>query len=192
MPLMTIADLPSDLAGRSDAQRLLDAALSLAERFCRRSFAYEEDIVEAHDGGNFPEVWLRRVPVDEVTEVSVDGYEVTDYEFNAKSGRLWRGSGYCHQDNAAYFPAGAENVVVTYSGGYADGEFPGDLKYAVAEGVRGLAREQGRDGTLKSESFAGDWSWTAADGGAGEFDAFSTSAKSVLRKYRTSGRTAIG
>lgn len=191
MPLMTISDLPADLAGRSDAQRLLDAAIVLAERFCRRSFVFAEDIEEAFDGGNVPALFLKAVPVTAVTSVMVDGYEITDYTFNATTGRLWRGNGYSHPDLAPYFPAGHENIAVTYDGGYDTGECPSDLKYAISEGVRGLVREQGRDGTLKSETFSGDYSWTAADK-PGEFDAFSTSAKSILRKYRTSGNHVIG
>jgi hypothetical protein len=191
MPLMTTADLPADLAGRSDSQRLLDAAITLAERFCRRPFFYAEEIVETFDGMGGPSIFLKAVPIAAVTSVSVDGYEITDFEFNAATGRLWRGEGHCHPDNAPYFPFGHENIAVEYDGGYDTGECPGDLKYAIAEGVRGLGREQGRDGTLKSEMFSGDYSWTAADK-PGEFDIFSSSAKSILRKYRTSGNHVIG
>jgi hypothetical protein len=189
MPLMTTSDLPADLAGRSDSQRLLDAAIALAERFCRRPLAYAAGIDEVFDGMGSPSIFLKATPIAAVTSVSVDGYEITDYTFNATTGRLWRGEGYCHPDNAPYFPFGHENIVVEYNGGYQT--CPGDLKYAIAEGVRGLVREQGRDGTLKSEMFSGDYSWTAADK-PGEFDAFSTSAKSILRKYRTSGNHVIG
>ena len=189
MPLMTISDLPADLAGRSDAQRLLDAAIALAEQFCKRPFFYATAIDEVFDGGSQPAIFLKATPIAAVTWVTIDGRSILDYEFNATTGRLWRGTGHSHPDLAPYFPAGHENVAVRYNGGYQT--CPGDLKYAISEGVRGLVREQGRDGTLKSETFSGDYSWTAADK-PGEFDIFSSSAKSILRKYRTSGNHVIG
>lgn len=190
MPIMEITDLPADLAGRSDAQRLLDASISLAESFCKRSFAFAT-VTETHDGGNAHELWLKRCPVNSIDSVYANDYELTDYSFDAETGRLWRGAGYGHRRLSPLFPYGTENIAVTYSGGYVDA--PDDLVFAISEGVRGLVREESRDGTLQSESFAGHYSWTAADGvSADQFSAFSGSAKTILRKYRRSGRFMIG
>lgn len=189
MPIMETTDLPADLAGRSDAQRLLDASISLAESFCKRIFAFGT-ITETFDGGNGHEVWLSLCPIDSVTSVFANDYELTDYSFDAATGRLWRGYGYGHKRLSPPFPYGTENIAVTYSGGYLDA--PADLAFAISEGVRGLVREETRDGTLSGESFAGHYSWTGADTASDEFAAFSNSARTILRKYRRSGRFMIG
>mgnify|MGYP000317080665 CR=1 FL=1 len=190
MPIMEVTDLPADLAGRSDAQTLLTMSISLAESYCRWEFEYQTGIVEAHDGGNSSEVWLRKRPVTGVESVTANGYDITDFSFNAKTGRLWRGEGYSHPRLAPQFPYGQENVVVTYSGGIASA--PDDLKAAIIDGVRGIINEQGRDMTLKRESFAGDYSWEAADNAGDPFAVFSPSAKTLLGKYRRSGKHVIG
>lgn len=190
MQIMETTDLPADLAGRSDAQTLLTSAISLAEAFCRTEFGYDADIEEVHDGGNSSEIWLRRRPVAVVTSVTANGYEITDYSFNAKTGRLWRGYGYSHRRLAPEFPFGQENVVVVYSAGYTT--VPDDLKAAIIDGMRGIINEQARDMTIKKESFAGDYSWEAADDAADPFAVFSPSAKTLLRKYRRCGQNVIG
>ncbi len=190
MQIMEVTDLPADLAGRSDAQTLLTSAISLAEAYCRTEFGYEADIEEFHDGGNSSEIWLRRRPVTVVTSVTANGYEITDFGFNAKTGRLWRGNGYSHRRNAPDFPFGQENVVVVYSAGYTSA--PDDMKAAIIDGMRGVINEQARDMTLKKESFAGDYSWEAADGANDPLSVFSPTAKTMLRKYRRCGQNVIG
>jgi hypothetical protein len=190
MQIMEITDLPADLAGRSDAQTLLTSSISLAEALCRCEFGYEADIEEFHDGGNSSEIWLRRRPVTVVTSVTANGYEITDFSFNAKTGRLWRGNGYSHRRNAPDFPFGQENVAVVYSAGYTSA--PDDMKAAIIDGMRGIINEQARDMTLKKESFAGDYSWEAADGANDPLSVFSPTAKTLLRKYRRCGQNVIG
>lgn len=190
MQIMEVADLPADLAGRSDAQTLLTMAISLAESYCRTEFGFESGIEETHDGGNSSELWLRRRPVAAVASVSANGYEITDYSFNAKTGRLWRGNGYSHRTTAPHFPYGQENITVVYSAGYTSA--PDDLKAAIIDGVRGIIAEQARDLMLKRESFAGDYTWEAADGSGNAFAVFSGSAKAILQKYRRCGKNVIG
>lgn len=70
---------------------------------------------------------LRYYPVDEVSSVTVDGLEITDYELDARRGQVWRLSG-------GYW---AGVVVVTYSGGYGSlSEVPATLERAVIELIR--------------------------------------------------------
>lgn len=70
-------------------------------------------VTETHDGGR-PHVLLRKAPVLSVTTVTVGGTATTDYVVDKGAGILYAGS-----TGAGCWSWGRQNVVVTYSSGYA-------------------------------------------------------------------------
>jgi hypothetical protein len=188
--LISPADLPESLSGRSDISRLIIAASSLAEQFCRRTFSREIGRVETHDGGDWAEIWLRLTPVETVTLVTHNGSTVSEFVFNPETGRLRRGDGYGDIDFSEWFPAGADNISVTYTGGYA--KIPEEIKEAVVIGVTNLVREKNRDIGLQSENIGGEYSWTAKTDTTDRYWIFGNTGKSLLRGFRRSGKYVIG
>lgn len=188
--LISPSDLPDSLSSRSDVNRLIIAVSALAERYCRRSFARQVNLVETHDGGDWAEIWLRLTPVESISSITHDGNSVTDFVFNPTNGRVRRGDGKSHIDFSEWFPAGAGNIVVTYTGGYA--RIPEEVKEAVVIGVTQLVREKGRDMGLKSEDIGGEYSWTAKDDDADRYRIFGRVGKELLNGFRRSGKYVVG
>lgn len=101
------------------------------ESHCRRGIWRRPGAVETYDGGGLT-IYLRNFPVEEIDQVEVesdtlaaDAYVSGDYR-----GRLYR-------SDRLPWPAGVENIRVTYTGGYASPggegvhEMPADLRRAV-------------------------------------------------------------
>ena len=188
--LISPSDLPDALSSRSDINRLIIAASALAEQFCRRTFAREVGRVETHDGGDWAEIWLRLTPVESVSSITHDGNAVTDFVFNAKTGRVRRGDGKSHIDFSEWFPAGADNIAVTYTGGYS--RIPEEVKEAVVIGVTNLVREKSRDTGLQSENIGGEYSWTARPDTGDRYWIFGRTGKELLKGFRRSGKYVVG
>ena len=191
MALILSSDLPAEIASRSDINRLINSVSALAERYCRRTFAREVDRVEKHDGGDWLEIFLRLTPIVSIKTVTVDGLEMdsSDYTYDAATGRLRRGNGYVHPEFENWFPAGMNNVVVTYTGGYTT--IPDEIKEACVQGVVQLVAQKNRDFSLQSESFA-DYSWSAGNASQGIYGCFPPSALLMLKGYRRSGKSVLG
>lgn len=188
--LISPSDLPEAIRGRSDCNRLIATVSDLAEDFCKRSFAREVGRVETHDGGDTHELWLRLTPVVSIASITVDGQAITDFIFNAGNGRVTRGDGRVHPYFATWNPAGADNIVVTYTGGY--DRIPESIKEAVVQGVVNFVREKERDPAMQSESFGRDYSYTMAAGVPAKYRIFGETGVAILRRYRRSGRHTIG
>jgi len=190
--LIELSDLPAALAGRSDAQSLIDTVSAMAETFCRRPLSLGTE-TEYHDGGDWHEIFLRRTPVVSVTEITVNGFAVTDYILSAETGRVRRGTGETNAAFAPWFPSGADNIRVIYAGGHSP--IPADIKTACVNGVTNMTRDMARDPGLQSESFAGAYSWTKATKGPGVSayaSVFGDWGLAILRKYRRPGRYVVG
>lgn len=188
--LISPADLPEAIRGRSDCNRLIQTVSDLAEDFCRRSFVREVGRVETHDGGDCHELWLRLTPVESIASVTVDGRAVTDFVFNPTNGRLTRGTGQTHPYFANWNPAGADNISVTYTGGYS--RIPEAVKEAVVQGVVNYVREKDRDPAMQSESFGRDYSYTMAANIPAKYRVFGDTGIAILRRYRRSGKNVVG
>lgn len=163
------------------ARQITRVSQSLAE-FCDRRFCLL-DVVETFVFQDLCEIQplrqplvLWQYPVREITEVLVGDTEVTDYEFDPESGRLWRTEG-----------TWSGRVQVTYSGGYdLPDEAPGALASAAIEAVRQRRIFAERDPSVREVSYShGDTShskgyYSAPDGSAG----FSSTIIDVIKPFR--------
>lgn len=143
--------------------RLIAAASGKVDKACRRPFGLAaQSIAETLDGRNLPTVWLSLRPVISVDAVTINGEALDNtfgdaWSFDAKTGKLVRGSGQDDERFAPWFPAGVQNVVVQYWGGY--DTIPDEIVEATALYVRYLY-ERGRVTGLYSSESIGDWSGT--------------------------------
>lgn len=112
---LNIVDATQDVA----VQALLDAALSLAERYCNRGFLYKAERVRFYDS-HFGSLPLPRYPIDTVTKLTGAG----KHHVHKSTGLIT-----IHRD-AAWWSGGHE-IVVEYAGGYK--VLPGDLELALWE-----------------------------------------------------------
>lgn len=191
--LIEVTDLPASLQPRTDIARIIVAVSALAEGYCRRPLSIQTGRVEYHDGGDWPEIFLNVTPIVSISSIYVNGYPVTDYVADNETGRVRRGNGQGSPSFAPWFPEGAGNIVVTYTGGYL--VIPDDIKEAVVQGVSGYVREISKDPNLQSESFAGQYSWTRAskaESFGGRYACFGRSGLAILDKYRKPGKYVIG
>lgn len=191
--LIEVTDLPSAYQSRSDIARMITAVSALAEGYCRRPLSIQAGRVEYHDGGDWCELFLQATPVISIESIYVNGYEITDYVLDTETGRVRRGTGQGSPNFAPWFPVGANNIVVTYTGGYLT--IPEDIKQAVIAGVVNSCRDFDRDPYLQSESFAGQYSWTRAGAGVatgGRYACFGSTGLALLAPYRRSGKHVIG
>lgn len=150
-PFISRTDL-SDMLGRDvtdDAGALaaLDAACDLCRTFAERDFN-QATSTEILDGTGTDALLLTQLPVSAAGTVLVDGTAVTDYTLN-DNGILFRGS--VSASGAVYtastWPAGRQNVRVTYDHGYAEVDLPRDvrmvaLQVAMRIIVQGVAVEE--------------------------------------------------
>ncbi|MEC0092880.1 head-tail connector protein [Paenibacillus macquariensis] len=119
----------------------ISAASSRIEQHCKRSFkkqSYSERVSGYH---NSKYINLRNYPIDSISEMNVEGYEILD------EGRIYHSHGW---------PQGDHNIKVTYVGGYilpTDGTvdkprtLPEPLELACLLYVQSLMRTPG----IKSE-----------------------------------------
>lgn len=113
---LNITDATQDVA----VQAMLDAALSLAERYCNRSFLYKAERVRFYDS-HFGSLPLPRYPIESVTKFTGAG---NNYHVHKSTGTIT-----LHRD-ASWWSSGHE-VVVEYTGGYK--VLPPDLVLALWE-----------------------------------------------------------
>lgn len=152
-----LADTLPTVAARNDAARLISAASAAVEGYCGRSFGRVVGAVERLSGDGQPFLWLDRTPVASIASVTIHGEAITDYGFDAESGKLWRGDGYRNPRWTVGWPLGSNNVVVTYTAGY--DPIPADVKQAVILTCKWLDESRATSGSLQSEKI-GDYSYT--------------------------------
>jgi hypothetical protein len=134
--------------------RLIEAASTAIERYCRRTFASDE-VTEYLDGNGTSRIWLDRRPVTEVTSVTVNDVAL-DNSTNAawvlepNTGTLTRGTGQHDSQLAINWPRGTRNVVVVYTGGYS--AIPSDVKMAAATLAKHIHDAATKTGILSSEN----------------------------------------
>lgn len=142
---------------------LIEAATDAIEQACGRSFALQT-YTETYDGDNMPRLWLRNRPAGTISSVTANNSAIAsgDYTVDARLGCLWWGSpgwaGTGRQRQPGW-PAGVQNVTVTYTAGFAT--TPASVKRAAILTCRYLYDAAKSSGAYQSESL-GDYSYTLA------------------------------
>jgi hypothetical protein len=187
-PFVSRSDL-TDYLGRDvteDAGALsaVDAACDICRTVAGQSFnEVLEDEIKL-DGAEIDSLVLPEFPVTGAGTVSIAGTVVTDYTLDEANGILYRTSGtatpYCYQPRSwpystRYWPWGRQNIEVTYDHGYAEADFPRDVRMValtVASRlvVQGVAMREDLDGV---KIFY-----------AGESTALMPTERLILEKYR--------
>jgi hypothetical protein len=157
--LVTTSEVIAEWAGFSSLSslaqaRLIEAATSAIERYCRRTFASEE-VTEYLDGNGTSRIWLERRPVSTITSVTVNDTALDNssndaWKLNPNTGTLTRGTGQHDSQLAIHWPRGTRNVVVVYTGGYA--AIPSDVKLAAVTLVKHIHDATTKTGILSSEN----------------------------------------
>lgn len=123
-PFITVADLGArlkrDLTADASAAECVAAACDICRTVSEQDFSLVEDDVLTLDGTGTDVLLLPQLPVTEVSSVEVDDEAVTDFTVT-DSGLL------VHTESV--WTKGRQNVVVTYSHGYATNEdVPSDVR----------------------------------------------------------------
>ena len=109
---LKIADATQDAA----LQGMLNAALSLAERYCNRGFAYKAERVTFYDG-HYASLPMPRFPIEQVIKIS---NSVGQYHVHSQTGLI-----------SLHRPHFLDKIEVDYAGGYK--VLPADLELALWE-----------------------------------------------------------
>lgn len=169
-PFITAADLGEYLERDLDADPVATIATAAACAICRtmsdQTFTQVTADVAAFDGTGTDSIVLPEYPVTAVPAVSVDESVVTDYVVSP-SGVLIR--------PRSWWPAGRQNITVTYDHGYADADFPDDVKMvALVVAARLFDRVDAKQESLGAYSVT--YQSAATDLTVGE--------KAILRKHK--------
>ena len=151
--LISLDDLKLALGIKDDSEdAALQAAITMQSRliaeYCERRFGLAEVLEtfifdRSEDMLPRQSLVLSLYPVVEVFEVSTLGATASDYDFDPRSGRLWRSDGYW----GGYSPG---TVAVTYSGGYdLPEEAPARLQRAVIEAINEGRTSGTRDPSIR-------------------------------------------
>lgn len=174
-PFITRDDLTNylgrDVSDDPGALIALDAACDTCRTIAEQLFNADTATVKL-DGTGTDAILLPQLPVSAAGTVSVNGTAVTDYVLNS-DGILFRGTAGVLP--RPVWPAGRQNVAVTYDYGYAPGDLPRDVRMVALSLasrliVQGVAVEESVGQTrLKYAGPASD---------------LTTSEMFILRKYR--------
>lgn len=85
----------------------------------------QKDYASIISGADKPYVQLRAQPVTEIKTVKVDGTTLDPADFITEKEML------IHKDLEIAFTTGSNNVLITYTAGYADEDLPGVVKLTV-------------------------------------------------------------
>lgn len=164
---------------------LIPAVQAALERYCERTFDSTAYTDEAYDGTGSEWIVTKQVPITTLTSVEtqdnngvVTAVATTDYRMESTSGRIFRlgaSRGRITRDSfgelsypefgvSPSWPAGFQNILVTYTAGYTSGSMPADLKllmYRLVDAAFYEVKDGGYDPTMESEKL-GDYSYTRA------------------------------
>lgn len=131
----------SDLLGRdvtSDAGALIavDAACGMCRTVAGQSFNEVKGGTITVDGAGTDAIVLPEFPANKAGTVTVAGGTVTNFVLDTENGLLIRTAGTAVEANESpvSWPLGRQNIKVTYDHGYAETDFPRDVR-AVALNV---------------------------------------------------------
>ena len=172
-----------DITGDSEDGILvsfIEAATAAVETFCRRKFAYSENVTETlspHGG----QLFLRRPPILQLHEIRRGDKPLLpeDYELDPATGIVTL---------PGYFPGDA--YAITYDGGFVTPNqatqerprtLPRDVELAALLVVTSLYRNRGRDPNVTEEGLIG-----ARQAFAGGWHVLSPAAQALLAPWRLS------
>jgi hypothetical protein len=120
-----------------------DAACDMCRSIAEQDFNLATSTYRG-DGTGTDAFLLPQLPVSAAGTVTVNGGTVTDYALNS-NGILFRGT--AGVDPRPVWPAGRQNVTVTYDHGYADADLPRDVRMVALSvasriAVQGVALEE--------------------------------------------------
>jgi len=107
----------------------------------------EKDYASILSGADKPYVQLRAQPISEIKTVKVDGVTLDPADFISDKEML------IHKDLESSFTEGTNNVLVTYTAGYADEDLHGVIKLTVLRIAGLMMTEQGGNIGVSSKSF---------------------------------------
>lgn len=183
MPIITTAEYKAWIGDSSSAyDTIIDIAVSACqadlETLCGRAFDEATYTDQAYSGNGEPNLWLRNYPVTAVSAVKTLSSDGTTSTLAASDYRLVD-SEYLHRISSSDFawnyptigsrgpcwPEGDGNILVTYTGGYADTEAPDNLKLLMYQLVDAALDQRGENFHL-SQSADGVKQRTALTGKA--------------------------
>jgi hypothetical protein len=121
-----------------------DAACDMCRTIAEQTFNADTSTVTL-DGTGGDAILLPELPVTNVDSVTVNGGTVTDYTLNG-NGILFRGS--VGVNECGTWPAGRQNISVTYDHGYAEVDLPRDVRMVALS----IASRLVVQGPVKQES----------------------------------------
>jgi hypothetical protein len=135
--------LGRDVTNDDGAIIALDAACDMVRTFAERQFNAATETYTG-DGTGSDAFLLPNLPVTAAGTVTVNGTAETEYELN-NNGILFRGTAGC--DPRLAWPAGRQNISVTYEHGYASSDLPRDVRMVALQAaarilVQGVAVEE--------------------------------------------------
>jgi hypothetical protein len=135
--------LGRDVTNDDGAIIALDAACDMVRTFAEQQFN-EATETYTGDGTGSDAFLLPNLPVTAAGTVTVNGTAETEYELN-NNGILFRGTAGC--DPRPTWPAGRQNISVTYEHGYASSDLPRDVRMVALQAaarilVQGVAVEE--------------------------------------------------
>lgn len=164
---ISAVDLEAVLGAEVDETALitkiaLDSACTAVRSYLDQDVNYVEDDVEIRDGTGRRRMRLRQRPVREVTQVLVDGTEVTTYSVRGSKITLPEGE---------YFWHGLDNVAITYSHGWdieesSVGErVPADIRLVALLVAKRIYKTVGSTsiGIVKQSEQIGDYAYTLGE-----------------------------
>jgi hypothetical protein len=124
VPFVSRIDLSNairrDLTDDEYAKDCVDAACDMCRTISEQDFNAVDDDEVALDGSGTDALLLPQLPVTEVSDVTLTDEAVTDFKLN--------GNGVLLRDSPGVWTKGRQNVVVTYSHGYANADLPRDVR----------------------------------------------------------------
>ncbi|HMF60999.1 MAG TPA: hypothetical protein VK595_11545 [Vicinamibacterales bacterium] len=166
--------------GTADAGMVIavDAACDTCRTISEQSFNAATSTITL-DGTGTDTILLPESPVTAAGTVVVAGGAVTDYVLNGNGILIRKQTGtdvdYCGSYTALKWPAGRQNVVVTYDHGYADADIPRDVRMVALA----IASRLVLQGPLIQETLGE----TSARYGVNSTDLTNGELR-ILRKYR--------
>lgn len=171
--------LGEDLTASDAALVAIDAACDICRSEAWQTFNQVNDDEVLLDGSGTDALVLKEFPVTEVSSVAVGDDELTvddDYKLNG-NGTLIR-----LPYSTAKWTKGRQNVAVTYDHGYADDDFPRDVRVVALQVAARIFRQQASSG-IQSETL-GSYSVSYITSQAAKADLLTEGELRVLRKYR--------
>jgi hypothetical protein len=155
---------PAFAALPANAQTLLiNSASKKIDQTCRRPFGLaQQSITEVKSGRNTAALWLKLLPVVSVQAITLNGTALDNtfgdaWTFHPGTGKVVRGDGQDDTRFVPWWPAGEENIIVQYWGGYSP--IPDEIVLGTAYLVR-YYYERGKVSGIYSQEAIADWSGT--------------------------------